>query len=516
MTTMEPLRPPPPTTFIEKHWILFLALTLFLTHRLAIALYNLYFHPLARFPGPKLNAISNLPYYYYLTIKGEAATHVATWHSLYGDVVRIRPNELSFTNPSAWTDIMGHRSGPEMGKDPHFYSPVTVGPPNLANAPRAQHGVFRRLMAHGFSEQAMRAQEPLIRGYVDLLVRRLREHSHSHSHSHSDSDSGNENGEKAVDMAAWYNYTTFDVIGDLAFGEGFGCLAESRMHPWIEVVTSMGRFMTVLQFVSLYPVLKGLVLGMMPRAVKEAGVEHARMAREKVLRRMELGERPDLINTMIKKREEWNISIEQLTSNAELFITAGSESTATMLAGTTYFLTTHPEEYRKVVEEVRSSFKNEDEITLLSVSKLSYMLACLNEGMRLYHPISGGLPRLVHEGGAVIAGDYVPEGTTVAVHHYATYRQERNFTDALSFHPERFLNDLRFANDKIKAFQPFNVGPRDCVGRNLAYAEMRLILARVLYNFDLRIAEDSLEWTKQKSFLFWKKPALNMYLTAVR
>ncbi|KAL4864350.1 cytochrome P450 [Aspergillus spectabilis] len=81
-------------------------------------------------------------------------------------------------------------------------------------------------------------------------------------------------------------------------------------------------------------------------------------------------------------------------------------------------------------------------------------------------------------------------------YHYATYREERNFTDASGFHPERFLNDPKFANDKLKAFQPFNVVPRDCVGRNLAYAEMRLILARILYNFDLRIAEDSLQWTK--------------------
>jgi cytochrome P450 len=63
-----------------------------------------------------------------------------------------------------------------------------------------------------------------------------------------------------------------------------------------------------------------------------------------------------------------------------------------MLVGTTYFLTTHPEEYRKVIEEMRSTFKSEYESTLLSVSKLSYMLACLNEGMRLYHPSSVDQP----------------------------------------------------------------------------------------------------------------------------
>jgi hypothetical protein len=44
---------------------------------------------------------------------------------------------------------------------------------------------------------------------------------------------------------------------------------------------------------------------------------------------------------------------------------------------------------------------------------------------------------------------------------------------------------------------------------------MRLILARLIYNFDLKIAEDSLDWIQQKFFLFWKKGPLNVYLTPV-
>lgn len=51
---------------------------------------------------------------------------------------------------------------------------------------------------------------------------------------------------------------------------------------------------------------------------------------------------------------------------------------------------------------------------------------------------------------------------------------------------------------------------------SLAYAEMRLILAKVVYNFDLRIAEDSRDWLKgQKAYIVWEKPPLNVYLTPV-
>lgn len=117
------------------------------------------------------------------------------------------------------------------------------------------------------------------------------------------------------------------------------------------------------------------------------------------------------------------------------------------------------------------------------------------------------------------------------------YHDQRHFTDPSSFHPELFLGDPRFANDNFEVLQPFNVGPRNCLGRkyvtacldlvssfvvltgfltSLAYAEMRVILARMVFNFDLRIAEESKGWMeRQKIFLFWQKLPLNVHLTPV-
>ncbi|KAL5340997.1 cytochrome P450 [Aspergillus crustosus] len=491
------------TEFVNNHLVLSIVVGSFTLFRLSIIIYNLYFHPLARFPGPRAHAISNFPWYWYYTIQGTAYHRLVDWHRQYGDIVRIRPNELSFTNPDAWHEVMGHRArGPENGKDPQFFNAITVGPPNLATAPRELHSVTRRLLSHGFSEASMRAQEPLIRGYVDLLIQRLSEHS--------------EGGKKALNMSAWYMYTTFDVIGDLAFGEPFDCLQNSEMHPWIQLVISMGRFVTILQFLSLYPWFKAIFLMLLPSTVTDAGVRHNQLAKEKLARRMEKEERPDLINNMIHKHEQFNLSLAHVQTNAEMLITAGSETTSTMLAGTTFYLATHPEHLKKVVQEVRSTFKSPEEITLLSVSNLPYMLACLNEGLRLYHPVAAGLPRVTNSGGSTICGEFIPPNVTVSIPHYATYRMERNFTDANSFHPERFLGDEKYANDKWKAFQPFHVGPRDCVGRNLAFAEMRLILSRILYHFDLQISEDSTNWVNQNNFVFWNKPELNVFLTRVQ
>jgi cytochrome P450 len=104
-----------------------------------------------------------------------------------------------------------------------------------------------------------------------------------------------------------------------------------------------------------------------------------------------------------------HLSFPQLLTNSSLLIVAGSETTATLLSGATYHLLRNEEALQRLIKEVRSSFDSEEEITLTSVGKLSYMLACLNEGLRRYPPVAFGMPRVVPEGGANIVGKFVPE-----------------------------------------------------------------------------------------------------------
>jgi cytochrome P450 len=72
-------------------------------------------------------------------------------------------------------------------------------------------------------------------------------------------------------------------------------------------------------------------------------------------------------------------------------------------------LVKNPELLKKLTAEVRSSFAFADEITLSSVGKLSYLQACLDEALRSYPPVPVGMPRVVPEGGAKVAGEFVPE-----------------------------------------------------------------------------------------------------------
>ena len=94
------------------------------------------------------------------------------------------------------------------------------------------------------------------------------------------------------------------------------------------------------------------------------------------------------------------------------------------------------------------------------------------------------------------------------MHQYSTYHSEDNFHRAHEFRPERWLPDTSgFATDKKAALNPFLLGPRNCIGQLLAYSELRVVLARILWNFDMNLGEESEGWHKQKSFNLWvKKP----------
>ncbi|KAI1473978.1 putative cytochrome P450 [Daldinia eschscholtzii] len=473
-----------------------------------IIIYNLYFHPLRHFPGPILYRASRVPWGIQFAT-GRQAFFVQKLHDEYGPVVRIGPNHLSFTDPKAWKDIYGHRVGGEssmneMTKSETFTKPIRDRPETIITMNRQDHSKFRRALSHGFSDSAMRQQEPVIAKYIDLLIRRLHEEC--------------DNGKKKCNLEAWYNWTTFDVVGDLVFGQSFHCLENIDYHPWIESLFNSVRFsaimiaLTYMGFGDLVQVIAKFGTSLRKARQFTRDMLNVRLAVE--------GKRDDLFEGIVKKREEWNIPFDTLTANAFILVIAGSETTATTLSGATALLLTHPDILEKLQQEVRSSFKSADEITITSVNKLYYMLAILNEALRLYPPVTSGLVRTVPKGGEHIAGQYVPGGTLVEIQQWSMNHSNENWNDPWAFQPERFLATSEAAakaGNKLDSLQPFSTGPRNCIGRNLAYAEMRLILARIIFEFDLKLSDDSKQWIeRQDAYLLWDRIPLNVTLTPVK
>lgn len=409
-------------------------------------------------------------------------------------MVRVGVNELCYVDGQAWSDIYGQRPGQgQMDKADNTVI-EGFGAVNMIGANVKDHTRCRRLMAHAFSDKALRQQEPLITQYVDLLMQRLREHS----------------GEK-VDLTAWFNYATFDLVGDLAFGEPFNCLKDSRYHPWISLVFSNLKMLVYGSAAARIPGMSKLLIKLAPKKVVEASKQHVELCKRQANKRIaEKTDRPDFMSYILTHNDkETGMTVPEIQANAYVVIIGGSETTATLLSGATYYLLRNPEVMEKLKTDIRSSFKSEKDITFATVSQLPYLLAVLNETLRIYPPVAAKLPRVVPAEGAIVDGRFVPGGTWVSVCHWAAYHSPHNFRDPDKFVPERWMGDPRYDGDKVDAWQPFSFGPRNCIGRNLAYMEMRLILARLVWGFDLELFEESQGWAeRQKVFILWDKGPL--------
>lgn len=214
--------------------------------------------------------------------------------------------------------------------------------------------------------------------------------------------------------------------------------------------------------------LSHALMGLIPRRVLREHKATNDLALMKLLNRKERRpEYTDFMTHLIAAEEKGQLNPKDLNSNSLVFVVAGSETTATLLSGATYYLVTNPRVYSSLVEEIRSAFNNDSEITLAGVNSLEYLSAVLDEALRLYPPGANNHPRLTPPQGATICGQFIPGGTLVGINQYAAFRSPLNFHRPDEFIPERALpsGNPEFSNDERGALQPFSFGPRNCIGR---------------------------------------------------
>ncbi|KAF7186829.1 Cytochrome P450 monooxygenase [Pseudocercospora fuligena] len=477
---------------------------LYLAYYVINAIYSAYFGPLSKFPGPKSRGLSKLPYIWTI-LKGTEGTELPELHEKYGPVVRIAPDHLSFNGGAlAWKDIYGFKKNAY--KDPFFYGKPFNGVASLITADDENHSRQRKLVSHAFADKTLRELEPMLKKWVGVMKQKMTEKAVA--------------GEKS-DMLKFYNCTTFDIMGDLSFNEGLDMLENGEYSSWVKAIflgiKDAVRLRTI-RLLNSYINWFVVKFVMQNETVRKKAAEHWNYSKERVDRRLAKNpEQPDLWSKILEKSDgPGGLTVPEHHSLASLFMIAGTETTATALSGVTYYLLKNPDYLKKLTTEIREAHASFDDLTLESIAKLKYLHAVLQEGLRVYPPVPCTLPRLVPKGGASLDGEYVPEGTTVGVHQLSTYRSSTHWTKPYEFHPERWLGDPEFAGDHLDSLEPFSTGPRNCIGKNLAWHEMRLILATTLLCFDLELCEESKDWADQKIFTLWEKVPLMCRLTPAK
>lgn len=209
---------------------------------------------------------------------------VLALHKKYGGVVRTSPNSVSCLYATAWKEVYGHRKPGQLEnlKHPGFVAEVAEG---IIGADTANHTYQRHMLSSAFSAQGMKRQEPLISHHVNNLFRSLQEHA----------EAG-----RQIDLAEWFNFFSFDIIGDLSFGESFGNLDRKEFHPWISTI--FDYFATqhnMAHFRRAYPLLESLISPVLRLFATKILAKHNAFMHAQVAKRLALEpSRPDFIDGM--------------------------------------------------------------------------------------------------------------------------------------------------------------------------------------------------------------------------
>ena len=235
-------------------------------------------------------------------------------------------------------------------------------------------------------------------GYVNVLINRLQEQVAATG--------------AGTDISTWYRWLAFDIAGDLSFGESFQCLQNQELHSWVSMIAGFLKADVCLGACNRFSAFQRILPYLIPSQTRRMMSDHWAATQEKVSHRLELGaKRPDFISPILKYNEEGKgLTKGEIQSCASLFIVAGSDSTATVLTGTTYYLLKHPEIMQSLTREIRNAFTTEREITAQSVAQLPYLIACLNETSRMYPPVQTGQAVVVPSGGDMVGDEWIPGG----------------------------------------------------------------------------------------------------------
>ncbi|KAJ4417396.1 hypothetical protein N0V82_006163 [Gnomoniopsis sp. IMI 355080] len=377
-------------------------------------------------------------------------------HEDYGPIIRIGPEELSYAHPDAWDDIYGRyvpAQRKENGKPVWYVSPDAH---DMVGATLGDHGRMRRVMAPGFTYSAMCQQEPLIKTHVDLFLQRLQEKSQING--------------GVLDMLEWLTYCTFDLIGDLSFGEPFGCLTDSMLHPFLQLVFANIYVTHILMLCKRNPFFYPFLPLKTTYQMYKDFAKHVVVLKEVVSKRLKLGtQRHDFVDIMTSKQPGKSLYMtnEEIFKNAILLTGGGAETTSTTLSGMCYMLSMRPDIKTKIVSELHDVFPDEESINMRSVAKLVYTGAFIEETMRFYPPGPNAMWRQTPPSGNTILGDMVPGNVVLGIPHRVLYRSKNWWHDPDGFHPERWLPEgqrpREFDNDRRDGFHPFSYGPRQCI-----------------------------------------------------
>ncbi|KAL1632890.1 hypothetical protein SLS58_011283 [Diplodia intermedia] len=442
------------------------------------AIYRKFLHPLAKFPGPPFAALSSLTLWQ-LYRKGFPEHDFERWHKQYNSkVIRVSPNELHVAGSECYKQIYNYHSPPKYGV---FYDAFLAPGSLFGQLDIGKHREKRKMMNPLFSKRCIAGIYPLVLERIYRLSQRISERR----------------GDAPINIVDAYRCLTIDIISAFSFGMTLDLTSqapESFKADYLRIFDSAAGVQRQIYNNSV----KRNILPKLPfwavmfldkRARGVVGLfKHAAMCLKEINSRTTEVSYPVMFDML------GGYSDGEKVSEAMSVLIAGSDTTAYTLAVGMFHILSTPEARGKLERELREHVVDPDQMPPLGdLEKLPYLVACMKESLRVAMAVPGRLPRLVPADGPplVIDGKVIPPGAIIGCSAYSVHYDESVWgPDARQFRPERWLTDdaKRLANYLVS----FSKGSRQCIGINLAEAEILATFAHVFRKFDMELVTKSL------------------------
>ncbi|KAF4979394.1 hypothetical protein FZEAL_4397 [Fusarium zealandicum] len=389
----------------------------------------------AKIPGPAISKLTSL-WLKWQELGANRTMYIHGLHKKYGPVVRIAPNEVSFTSGDALKEI--YASGGSGYDKTEFYDLFQVyGKRTMfSTLTKGDHAKRRRMIGDRYANSNVIKAAPLA--------------------------GVQERSKKFVERCANSPDNTADV---------FNKDDEEMMH---EVAADDSLQNRLVQHYS--PTLHQVASRVLASFAKPRSIP---LADNFVIENAKEDGAADF--TVLNRLKDKNSVLDTLDMAAECLdhMAAGIDTTGDVLC----FLMWELSQSRslKYQRRLREEFHNEPDASL---EKLAFLDAVLNEGLRCFPAIPMSLPRYVPQGGRIIDGFSLPEKTVVSCQSYSVHRiNDDVFPDPDTFYPERWLEREGDAGRRRLQWA-FSSGGRGCIGKHLAMVEMKTLLRDVYSQYE--------------------------------
>ncbi|RFU78097.1 cytochrome p450 [Trichoderma arundinaceum] len=447
-----------------------------------VPIYRLTLHPLARFPGPKIAAVTRYyEAYYDLVLKGQYTWKIEQLHKQYGPIIRISPYELHVDDPTFFEQLYRH----DGRWDKYAWATNGFGAPGatIYTSDHYLHKARRSVVNPFFSKAKVAKRQDDLRRHIVKLCNRL---------------SGFAKSKEIVNLGAAITALTRDIINDFIFYKAYNCLD----HEDFDVITTnagqnFGFMWRVGKHIPWFtPLLKSIPHSLIMKFTDESMHKffdnlYETMNDIKELMTSADSSNPDpnaprtIINAILEsKLSPADKEFDRVFEEVSMMAGAGFETTAGALRLILFHVYSNPEILKKLrAELLAAGLSLPDNLELKSLEQLPYITAVIMEGMRLFPAVATRMAHVAPDRDIFYNEWRIPEGTPVGMTLILMHTDERMFQDPQTFQPERWT-DPENRKRVEKAYAPFSKGTRICLGMHVAWADIYLVLAALVLKFD--------------------------------